>query len=449
MSRIVRSSKYRHVFADAPKKEVCFDELKPSKTAWDANYVYANPVYWALSWDSGGGGSFAVGDLKKPGKWNPNAPLIAGHKSAVQDLDFHPFNDSLIASVAEDGLGKIWKIPDGGLTTTMTEAAQTLTGHKRKVGNVKFNPIANNVLATAGSDMAVKVWDVEKGDTKLSSEGEHGDIIISMDWNWDGSLLATLSKDKKLRIIDPRAKKITADVEAHTGVKGGRVIWLGNKDKVFTVGFTKTSEREYGIWDPKDLSKPMAKAVLDNASGVIMPFYDNDTAVLFLAGKGDGNVRYYEIVDETPYMHFLAEFKSSTPARGMAFLPKRAVDVPACEIGKALKLTTKTLEPLSFVVPRKSEMFQDDIFPDCISGESTLSSEEWFGGKNGQPKTRPMNVGFVAREKPADFNPVAKEAEKEMSPAELKAEVERLSNRVSYLEAELVKRDAKIKELGN
>jgi len=447
MSKIVRSSKYRHVFADAPKKENIFDELKVTKTAWDANYVVANPLYWAVCWDSGGGGSFAVGDLKKPGKWNPNAPVVAGHKSAVQDLDFHPFNDSLIASVAEDGLGKIWKIPDGGLTTTLTEAAQTLLGHKRKVGNVKFNPTAANVLATAGSDMAVKVWDVEKGEAKLSNEGEHGDIIIALDWNFDGSLIATLSKDRKLRVLDPRQKKITHDCEAHTGVKGGRVIWLGNKDKIFTVGFTKTSEREYAIWDPKDLSKPVVKSTLDTGAGVIMPFYDNDTNVLFLAGKGDGNIRYYEVVDEAPYVHYLSEYKSATPARGMAFLPKRAVDVPACEIMKGLKLTTKSLEPLSFVVPRKSEMFQDDIFPDCFSGEATVSSEEWFGGKSGAPKTRPMGQGFVPREKVADFNPVVK-VEKELTPQELKAEVERLSNRVSYLEAELIKRDAKIKELG-
>lgn len=29
-----------------------------------------------------------------------------------------------------------------------------------------------------------------------------------------------------------------------------------------------------------------------------MPFFDEDTSVLFLAGKGDGNIRYYEIVNE-------------------------------------------------------------------------------------------------------------------------------------------------------
>lgn len=50
--------------------------------------------------------------------------------------------------------------------------------------------------------------------------------------------------------------------------------------------------------------------------------------------------RYYEIVDEAPYFHFLTEFKSATPQKGMAFLPKRALNVNECEIARALKLHT-------------------------------------------------------------------------------------------------------------
>lgn len=34
---------------------------------------------------------------------------------------------------------------------------------------------------------------------------------------------------------------------------------------------------------------------------------------LYLAGKGDGNIRYYEIVDEAPYIHYLNQFLSGHP----------------------------------------------------------------------------------------------------------------------------------------
>lgn len=34
---------------------------------------------------------------------------------------------------------------------------------------------------------------------------------------------------------------------------------------------------------------------------------------LYLAGKGDGNIRYYEIVDDAPYIHYLNQFLSGHP----------------------------------------------------------------------------------------------------------------------------------------
>lgn len=446
MSRIVRSSKYRHVFGEPAKKENTWDELRVTKSATESNLVAASATMWAVLWESGGGGSFAVGQHHKPGKWDPNAPVVSGHKGTVLDLDFSPFNDGMVASVSEDGYAKVWIIPDGGLTATMTDAAQTLKGHKRKATQVKFNTIANNVLATTSADLSVKVWDVERGESVISVDAQHSDLIQSLDWSFAGQLVCTTCKDKKLRVVDPRQNKVAAEGEGHAGVKGSRAIFLGRSDRIFSVGFSKGSEREFAIWDVKDLSKPLVRQSIDSGSGLIMPFFDTDNSILYLTGKGDGNIRYYEIVDEAPFAHQLSEFKSSTPARGIAWVPKRAVSVSDCEIDRALKLATKTLEPIAFVVPRKSDIFQDDLYPDCFSGDPTLGAGEWFGGKNGDPKLRKMEGGFVKKDRPADFNPVVKE-EKELSPDELKREVERLTARVNYLEAELTKRDAKIKEL--
>jgi len=448
MARIVRASKYRHVFGNVHKKDDCYDELRATRSAWDANFVAANPQYLAVLWESAGGGSFAVIPYTMKGKINPNLPLISGHKQAVLDIDFHPFNDSLIASVSEDCTGKIWGIPDGGLTATMSEPLQTLNGHKRKVGTARFNPVANNLLLTSSTDFAVKVWDIEKGKDVLSLDGQHADIITTAEWNYNGSLAVTAAKDKKIRVIDPRQNTVAGEAEAHMGIKGSRAIWLGTKEKIFSVGFTKTSEREYCIWDPKNMSTPLGKAVVDSASGMIMPFYDNDTSLLFLAGKGDGNIRYYEIVDEAPYIHYLTEFKSASPQRGACMIPKRCVNVSDCEVVRFLKLGTKLVEPISFCVPRKSDVFQDDLYPDCYSGEFSLTADQWLGGQNADPKTASMQGGFVVKEKPAQVN-FEKQEEKVLSANEMKEEIEKLNKRISYLEAEVIKKDARIKELEN
>jgi len=448
MSKIVRQSKYRHVFGTAAKKEDCIEGLKVTRTAWDSNYAAANIKFWAVCWEAAGGGSFAVGPWATKGKWDGKTGLVAGHKGAVVDLDWNPFNDNLIASASEDCYAKIWSIPDGGIgANNMTEAVQTLSGHKRKIGNVKFHPVANNILATSGADFAIKIWDIEKGDTKFDIEACATDLIQNVDWNVDGSLLCSISKDKKLRVIDPRAKKVTAEVEAHQGVKGGRAIWIQNKDKLFTVGFSKTSEREYAYWDPKNLKEPLNRTNVDAASGVLLPFYDADTSVLFLGGKGDGNIRYYEIVDEAPYVHLLTQYGSNTSARGLAMLPKRALNVSECEIARFVKVTPDKLEPISFNVPRKSDIFQDDIYPDTFSGESSLSSADWVSGKNAKPKTISLKGGFVVKEKAPEVNFVQKVEDAPMSETEMKKKIDELTKRVAYLESELVKKDTRIKEL--
>jgi len=234
-------------------------------------------------------------------------------------------------------------------------------------------------------------------------------------------------------------------VICHQGVKGSRVCWL--KDKVLTVGFSKSSEREFNIYDPRSIGEPLAHLNIDTSSGGIMPFFDPDTSILFLAGKGDGNIRYYEIVDEAPYFYYLSEFKSPAPQKGIAFLPKRALNLGECEIARALKLHVNKVEPISFRVPRKSDIFQDDLYPDTYAGEPALTLDQWVKGSNAEPKTRSLAPGFVAKEKPVDFNPVAQKVEAPKSERELSTENEKLKNRVAYLESELTKRDAKIKDL--
>jgi len=266
-----------------------------------------------------------------------------------------------------------------------------------------------------------------------------------VDWNNNGSQLASVAKDKKVRVFDPRTNIIAQEAVSHQGVKGSRVCWL--KDKIFTVGFSKNTEREFFIYDPRDMSNPLTHFGVDSSAGLLMPFYDYDTSILFLAGKGDGNIRYYEIVDDAPFFHFLSEFKSATPQRGLGFIPKRALNVSECEIARGLKLSVNKMEPISFRVPRKSDIFQDDLYPDTFSGEPSLTADEWASGANAEPKLQSLAPGFVQKERVQDFNPVVQAVEGPKSEKELREEYEKLKTRVAYLEAEIVKKDARIKEL--
>lgn len=446
MAKFVRTSKYRHVFAAQPRKEATWDGVKLTKNAWDSNFVTVNPTYVAIAWQVGGGGAVGIINANVVQKLD-KVPLFTGHKGAVLDLEFSPFHDNLLATVSEDCYGKIWQIP-AEFTANEEKEAQLLKGHMRKVGNVSWNPVAENVLATGGTDYAVKIWDITTGDEKFNTPG-HGGIIQSLSWNYDGSTLATFCKDKKLRVFDPRTNCIAGEAPAHQGVKGGRALWLGKHDKIYTVGFGQTSERQYFIFDPKNLSAPLVGPVnIDNSAGQIMPFYDEDSELLFLAGKGDGNIRYYEVEPESstgkPEVFFVSQYSSNEPTAAIGSMPKRGCDVNTNEIVKLFRVVGSKLEPLSFKVPRKSDLFQEDIFPDCRSDEPALTAEQWFAGENAKPKTKSLQGGFAKREVSNIGFQKKDDVEEEKSEADLKKENAELKKRVAYLEAELAKATAKL-----
>lgn len=452
MSRFVRSSKYRHVFGTCAKREECYDQVKITRSAWDTNKIAASTKIFAVIWEAGGGGAFVPIAYEDSGKRVPNPPLVAGHKGGVLDIDFHPFNPYIVASCSVDCTVKVWQIPEEGLKENMTEAVQELRGHKRKVGTVDFHPTANNVLASTATDYLVQLWDIEKGE-KISTLDCHSNIIQSLTWNNDGSLIVTSSKDKKLRVIDPRSKEVVREADkAHEGVKGFRACTLNGRDKIATVGFARSAHRQYKVWDFNNFDKPLAKKNVDTSSGQLIPLYDQDTSTLYLGGKGDGNIRYFEITDEDKYIYPLSEYKSREPQKGLCMVPKRALDINECEIVRILKVTNKDqVQPISFKVPRKSDLFQDDIFPDTYAGVPSLTAEQWANGENADPKLMSLEPDDnEERKKEAAIQEVnfqKKAPVKQLTEKEVREEHEQQKKRIAFLEAEMKKKDAKIEEL--
>ena len=62
------------------------------------------------------------------------------------------------------------------------------------------------------------MWNVATGQL-LKDISVHTDTIYSVSWNYDGSLLATTSKDKIIRVINPRAGTVLAQGNGHDGSK--------------------------------------------------------------------------------------------------------------------------------------------------------------------------------------------------------------------------------------
>lgn len=134
---------------------------------------------------------------------------MGGHKQDVLDVAWNPFDDNIIASSSEDATVKIWNIPDKGLgKEILTEPVLSLEGiHQRKVHQILWHPVAANILLSASFDPQIVIWNLETGEP-LQEIDCHPDLIFSISWNSNGSLIATTCKDKKIRTIDVRKGKV-------------------------------------------------------------------------------------------------------------------------------------------------------------------------------------------------------------------------------------------------
>lgn len=139
---------------------------------------------------------------------------------------------------------KVWGIPEGGLKESIAEPLVDLRAHERKVTLLRFHPTAANVLASVSADGMIKLWDVEGG-----QEGGqchvHQQLVQDVQWDYRGNTFATTCKDKVLRVLDGRTGRLGLErKDAHEGSKSSKCVFLGDREMLLTVGFTKQSRRQ-------------------------------------------------------------------------------------------------------------------------------------------------------------------------------------------------------------
>ncbi|XP_030050203.1 coronin-2A [Microcaecilia unicolor] len=385
-----RSSKFRHVFGKAANKENCYDCVPITKNVHDNHFCAVNQHFIAVVMECAGGGAFLVIPVQQTGKLDQYHLKVSGHKGNVLDIKWNPFNDFIIASSSEDATVKIWEIPKNLFSKNITDAQKELQGHSRRVALIEWHPTANNILFSTGYDYKILIWNLDTPESVIQNPvktvDSHKDVVLSMSFNSDGSLLATACKDRKIRVLDPRQGVVLQEANCKSH-KASKVLFLGNLKKLLSTGTSRWNNRQISLWDQDDLSLPLEQEDLDGSSGLLFPFYDQDTQMLYIAGKGDGNIRYYEISTEKPYLHYLSEYRSLLPQKGIGVMPKRGLDVSTCEIFRFYKLITikSLIEPVSIFVPRQSESYQEDIYPLTAGGKSALTAQEWLSGINKGP----------------------------------------------------------------
>jgi len=78
--------------------------------------------------------------------------------------------------------------------------------------------------------------------------------------------------------------------------------------------------------------------------------------MLFLAGKGDTTISYLEVTDREPYL-IEGIRHNGEQTKGACLVPKRALAVMHGEVNRLLQLTSSSVIPIMYQVPRKVRVY--------------------------------------------------------------------------------------------
>lgn len=152
---------------------------------------------------------------------------------------------SLFILACDDGIIRLWEVPESGLAEPTNEPKHVIEAHTDKIYLIKFHPLASNVLASASYDMTIKIWDLsllsstEMAIAKITLTG-HTDQIFSLAWSPCGQYLASTCKDGKLRIYKPRSDDMPVkEGKGPVGTRGARVVWALEGRYLVVMGFDK------------------------------------------------------------------------------------------------------------------------------------------------------------------------------------------------------------------
>lgn len=180
------------------------------------------------------------------------------------------------------------------------------------------------------------------------------DQIFNFAFSLRGDKVAIATKDRRLLVLDPR-NLVPVYGKAHNSPRSFQLAWI-NDTHLMSVGFSSGSQRKIQLYriEAGEI-KTVETQIIDVSPSVLFPVFDPDTSILYVWGRGERAIQAYQIDLADGARERIVKLPAYTGPNaqlGVWFGPKSELDVRKVEVGKCWRLTAKTIEEVSFSIPR-------------------------------------------------------------------------------------------------
>ena len=439
------TSKFKNALGYEKKEK--YTNCLVSSVSTEGRLIAVNCNFLAMSWNNLG--EIVVVDSSNQISVNPKQARIKGHRAASLDLEFSPFSTDLLAASFDDGAVLLYKIPEGGITENITQEVQLYNNHTKKVPFVTFNPIASDVVCSAAFNGEIHVWSVVQGETICQVNAEDTPTMVS--WNPNGVLIGATTKNKFVRIFDPRNNNEIMKHQINEGFQSAKMAWIDN-DTFVTTSWNKAGMKMLKLWDIRKVnedltSSDVTQVQIDTSKTVTTPFVDRESKLVYTIGKGEAFIHYYDYSEGTFKKGI--DFKATEPSICSVMFERKCLDYNTNEVDRfARYVNSQKVYYISFNIARRNPGFDQSLYPPVECGEPALTIEQWKGGETDEPIKKEINTienkfvsevkNFVKQEaKVAEKKPDDKVKELEGKLAELSVKYNQLELENEKLKKEL------------
>ena len=227
---------------------------------------------------------------------------LTGHTSGVDSVTYSRDGTTLVSG-SWDKTIRFWDASTG-------ELLKTLTGHTDSVNAVMYAPDGKTVVSISYYDGTIRFWDVETAKLLKTITGHTGSFGRSVAFSPDGQMLAYNGMpDNTIPLRNVQSGQLLKILTAHTDIVSS--VRFSSDGSVLASGDWEGNIR---LWDVA--TGQLQKTITGHEKGVPSIIYSSDGATL-VSGSWDNTIHIWDVDTGKPLKTVIANTTELDPSQGV------------------------------------------------------------------------------------------------------------------------------------